>query len=408
MNKYYHIIVIGGGPAGLMSAITAAKNRKRVLVIDHNDKVAKKIYATGNGKCNFTNEYMEPSCFHGDEKLVENVLSMFSERDTIHTLHGMGILPKSKGGYVYPNSEQASSVAHALEQELQTLAVDVLLNHRIDALEQKKGDYYIYVGDDVYRANKIIIATGLLAAPKLGSDGSFFPFLKEMGHSFEKIVPALCGFYCEGISFKHASGVRQEGLVSLWVDDEYVEEDFGEIQFTDYGLSGIPVFQISSKASKSLKEKKKVSMKLNFFSSFSREELLAELKYRALMFDETSEVKDIWNGLLNDKLCNVLLSTKGINEHTLVKELSEQSFERMVDALTETVVSVMKPRDYEFAQVCAGGIRTEEIDTRTLESKICPNMFFAGEILNVDGICGGYNLQWAFSSGYVAGEFASR
>lgn len=407
MSKFYHVIVVGAGPAGIMAAITAAKNRKRVLIIDHNDKIAKKIYATGNGRCNFTNEYMEKECFHGDEVLISNMLSQFSLQDCLYFFHGIGILPKSKNGYVYPNSEQASSVAIAFEKELCSLGVDIGLMAGVNGIEKRKNAFYLDIDKEEYRCDKLIIATGLKAAPKLGSDGSFLNIIKDLGHSFQTIMPALCGFYCSGMNFKEMAKVRQEGLLSLYIENEFVVSDFGEIQFTDYGLSGIPMFQLSALASKALAAKKKVEVEINLLPNFDKEEFLTEMHYRALLKGEDTVIGDIWNGLLVDKLCGPFISGTGIEMKVPVVK-QKDVFEKLYENICKRRVLVEKPRDYEFAQICTGGIRTEEINKKTLESLFVPGLYFAGELLDVDGICGGYNLQWAFSTGYTAGEFASR
>lgn len=408
MSKFYHILVVGAGASGMMAAITAAKNRKKVLLIDRCDKIGKKIYATGNGKCNFTNEFMDISCFHGNLELAANGLEYFNHQDTIHFFHELGILSKSKNGYLYPNSEQASSVVKAMEKELSSLGVDLLLSTEVSGIECQKNGFKVWMNEMEYRVDKIIFATGLLASPKLGSDGSILPMIKNLGHRFTKILPALTGFYCDGFSFKQSAGVRQTGLVTLWDNQQFVEENYGEIQFTDYGLSGIPIFQISSNAIRRLDEGHHVEIGISFFPEYTPEELLSEIKYRALMLQEEDTISDLWNGLLNDKLCMPIIAQVGLKPQDMLCKLQEQDYKNIVDALLYTRVSVQKSKGFEQAQVCTGGIRSEEINIKTLESKIVKDIYFCGELLDVDGICGGYNLQWAFSSGYLAGDQASR
>lgn len=408
MSGFYHIIVIGAGPSGIMAAITAAKNRKRVLLVDHNDKIAKKLYATGNGRCNFTNEYMDVSCYHGDRELIDHTLAMFNEKDCIRFFHELGILPKSKNGYVYPNSEQATSVVKALEMELVTLGVDIGLQANVQGIERRKNDFIIQIDDEDYRCQKLIIATGLRATPNLGSDGSLLDMIKALGHSLNPVLPSLCGFYCEGIDFKQTAKVRQDGCLTLLVDEQILESNSGEIQFADYGISGIPMFQLSSNAAKALHDKRKVEIEINLLPEFKHEDLVLELRYCYLMKGDTSTIGDVWNGLIVDKLCDAFIKPYGYKSTDIIAELGEEVFEKLADAITKTRVVVNKPRDYEFAQVCTGGIPVSEINYRTLESNIIPDMYFAGELIDVDGICGGYNLQWAFASGYVAGDQAGR
>ena len=248
-----------------------------------------------------------------------------------------------------------------------------------------------------------MIATGLLAAPKLGSDGSLFDVIKSLGHRFVPILPALCGFYCKGMKFKQVSGVRAHGTVAAYIDGKKVAEDTGEIQFTDYGLSGIPVFQISHELSKGLYSKRKVEIKLNLLPQFEKQKLIDEIHFRKSIAIEMP-ITALLNGLVNQKLSDMILDKAGIDRQLYTSSVSANEIIKIVDLLQDMTVTVTNYRDYEFAQVCTGGISVSDIDAQTLESKIVPNIYFAGEILDVDGICGGYNLHFAWATGYIAGK----
>lgn len=400
----YDVIIIGAGASGMMAAITAAREGARVLILEHKDKIGKKILATGNGKCNYTNSDMSAGKYNGNLELVRSVLSKFSFEQTIEFFNGLGIYPKSKNGYYYPNSEQAQSILTALMFELQKLHIKVCTLIDIRDIDKHKGTFEVYTSDDVFYSKKLIIATGLLANPKLGSDGSIFKIVKELGHRFTPIVPALCGFYCSGLDFKKASGVRTDGEVLAYVDGKLVASDRGEIQFTDYGISGIPVFQISHFLSYALYNKQKCEVKINFFPDITYDKLIDFLIHRR---DEVLSgvcALDFMNGVINQKLAKALLAKVGILYEIKAAKISDSDIQKLAKILTSATVRVEKWRDYEFAQVCAGGIRTEDIDMSSLESKIVEGLYFAGEILDVDGICGGYNLQWAWASGFVAGS----
>lgn len=425
------IIVIGAGASGMMAAITAARRGKSVMILEHMDKVGKKILATGNGKCNYTNEYMADECYHGDHILRQDVMTQFGRADAIAFFKEIGIWPKAKNGYYYPNSGQAASVVEALQMELERLNITIVCGCQVQELSEDYLGFAVSTSTGVYKARKVIVACGLLAASKLGSDGSMIPLLKELGHRFVPIVPALCGFYASGIDFKKVSGVRCEAELTLEIDINHaktsntdrknaenrkitsdadaknIQKERGELQLTDYGMSGIPVFQLSSPAAKALKEKKAVAMRIDFLPEIVGGELESELQRRverAENLHEAVTLEQLLSGLLNQKLIPVLVKKAGISAHTPADRIDEKQLQKLVDVIKNYPVILDKVRDFEFAQVCAGGIRTEEIDTKTLESRLVPGLYFAGEILDVDGICGGYNLQWAWSSGFVAGS----
>lgn len=406
----FDLIVIGAGPAGCISAIAAAKKGARVLVLEKNEKPLKKLYATGNGKCNFTNEYMGKQCFRGNTKLLNEILSQFTKEETIDFFHELGVYPENKNGYYYPSSEQAASVVRALLTEMARLGITTTCLSPVETVDKRKQFFEVYTKGHKYSGKRVVIACGLKAAPKLGSDGSMFGILKELGHRFLPIVPALCGFYCKGADFKMIAGVRVGASVSVYVEDELVAADRGELQLTEYGISGIPVFQVSRFISYALYEKKNVKVKLSFLPDIADEELKEELMKRIRRAEAScgrSELKieELLNGLLPQKLSGEIENMISA-EHAVIKLSDEKLKMLLFDAIRNRIVSVEKARDFEFAQVCAGGIKTDDIDIHTLESKLVSGLFFAGEVLDIDGICGGYNLQWAWSSGYVAGSHA--
>lgn len=401
--KQYDLLVIGAGASGMMAAITAARENKKVCIIEKLDKAGKKLLATGNGKCNFTNADMSPECFGGDKTFVSYVLDYFSVEDCLRFFHSIGIYPKNKNGYYYPNSEQASSVVNAFLEEIERVGIMISYDTQVLDIVSSKETVNINTNKGSFCAQKLIIATGLLAAPKLGSDGSLFEIIKSFGHRFVPILPALCGFYCKGMQFKKISGVRATGTVTAIVDGKNVAKDTGEIQFTDYGLSGIPVFQISRFLSKGLYEKSEVKISINLLPTWEKEQVLEELKHRKVL-KSAQEVSMLLNGLINQKLSDAILEKANIKNDVFVSSLSEANIGRIAELLQNITVSVTKYRDYEFAQVCTGGIPVGDINIKTLESKLVPNIYFAGEILDVDGICGGYNLHFAWATGYLAAK----
>lgn len=401
-KQQWDLIVIGAGAAGITAAITAARAHKKVLILEKQNKSGKKLLATGNGKCNFTNRDMRTECYHGDPAFIQQILDVFSVQNCLDFFYSVGIYPKEKNGYYYPNSEQATSVVLALMNELHRLDVSIVYETNISAINRKENTIIVTTNKDCYHSRKLIIATGLLASPKLGSDGSLFDIIKGLGHHFQPILPALCGYYCKGVDFKKIAGVRANGTVTAYINKKQVAHDTGEIQFTDYGLSGIPVFQISSFLSKGLYQQENVQIAVNLLPDFDKVQLINELNFRKkLCAEETLSI--LLNGLINQKLSDMIWDKLHFDKNTFVHSLSDQDIVRIAEYLQDFRVLVTKYRDYEFAQVCTGGIPVTEIDIKTLESKFIPNIYFAGEIIDVDGICGGYNLHFAWATGYIAG-----
>lgn len=402
----YDVIIIGAGASGLMAAAAAASKGARVALLEHKDDIGKKILATGNGRCNFTNTDMSVNKFHGSKALIKNGLSQFNYSDTIRFFKKLGIPAYDNAGYIYPNSRQAASVVAAFRMELMRLHVDVKTGINITDIKpaDDRTGYCIQTDKSSFKSQRLIIACGLTASPKLGSDGSLFRQIEALGHHIQKPLPALCGFSCDGLNFKKITGVRCDATVASVIDGQMTEQNTGELQLADYGISGIPVFQISSLMSRALDKGQKVEVIIDFLPAFSDDELNGYIKDRSITTTDNRSLNEMLNGLLNNKLLLELIHKSGVSPDKKGRLLTDDDCKSLTRSIKHTAVSVKKPRGAEFAQVCAGGIYTKEIDVRTLESKIHPGLYFCGELLDVDGICGGYNLQWAWTSGYIAGE----
>lgn len=402
----YDVIIIGAGASGLMAAAAAASKGARVALLEHKDDIGKKILATGNGRCNFTNTDMSVNKFHGSKALIKNGLSQFNYSDTICFFKELGIPAYDNAGYIYPNSRQAASVVAAFRMELMRLHVDVKTGINITDIKpaDDRTGYCIQTDKGSFKSQRLIIACGLTASPKLGSDGSLFRQIEALGHHIQKPLPALCGFSCDGLNFKKITGVRCDATVASVIDGQMTEQNTGELQLADYGISGIPVFQISSLMSRALDKGQRVEVIIDFLPAFSNDELNGYIKDRSITTTDNRSLNEMLNGLLNNKLLLELIHKSGVSPDKKGRLLTDDDCKSVTRSIKHTAVSVKKPRGVEFAQVCAGGIYTKEIDVRTLESKIHPGLYFCGELLDVDGICGGYNLQWAWTSGYIAGE----
>lgn len=405
MNKQ-EIIVIGAGAAGIMAAITAARNHAKVTILEHTQRFGKKLLATGNGRCNLTNLSQLPEYYRSDnQKFPMQVISQFNEKQTLQFFEEIGIYTKHKLGYVYPYSEQASTVLDLLKLELDRLHINIIYSVSIKEIK-KKQRFQILTDTVTYTCDKVIMAMGSKAAPKTGSDGSGYALAKQIGHRIITPLPALVQLRCSGDYFKSLAGVRCEARLRLMIDKKVVVEDKGELQLTDYGISGIPTFQISRYAIRAVEKGKAVSVYIDFIPDKNEKEIISFL-YSQIRHDPKKKMEDILIGLFNKKLVPILLNQANLSGKSLGKELKEVQINRLIQKIKAFEVKVTSYNSFEQAQVCSGGVDTKELSPDTLESFKMPGIYLAGELLDVDGICGGYNLQWAWSSGYVAGKSAS-
>ena len=405
----FDVVVIGGGASGLMAAITAARAGAKVVILEHMDKTGKKILSTGNGKCNYTNERQGISFYRGDNPaFVMPVFAQFGFRETVAFFEEIGLSPKVKNGYYYPASEQASAVLEVLRLEANFLRVKEVCGCKINAIKAVKNDFLINTTTGDFAGKSVIFATGLLAASKTGSDGTIFPYIDKFGHHFIDIVPALVPLQGKQAFFKQIAGIRAEIEAILYVENEKILSEKGELQLTDYGVSGIPIFQLSRYATKALKKDKKVHIMLDFLPNLSLEETEAMFERRLHKTEQKKTICECFVGLFNKKLAEMLIKEAGISLGDSPKKLTQKQIIRLAELAKGLRVDITGSKSFEQAQVCAGGIDTEEICAETMESKIVPGVYFAGELVDIDGMCGGYNLQWAWSSGYVAGLHAAQ
>ncbi|MCH5273473.1 MAG: aminoacetone oxidase family FAD-binding enzyme [Lachnospiraceae bacterium] len=403
-KEVFDAVVAGGGAAGLTAAIFAARAGSRVLVLEQKEKLCKKIYATGNGKCNFTNKDWQASYFRGsNSSLAEPVLRSFDLSDTLSFFREIGIYPKEKNGYYYPNSEQAASVAEALRREAERLLVQWIPEKRVCRAEKTKDGLFLAETDDGMRffGKSMVLATGGKASPIHGSDGSGYPLAEAFGHTVIPPLPAVVQLKAEGKFFKTLAGVRTEGTVRLHIGTESYTEQ-GEILFAAYGISGIPVMQLSRYASVALAEKKAVRAELDLFPAADEAELIKELIARFSRMAQNT-VEEAMGGLCNHKLNYVVLGLCGISPTRTAGELTAMAAVRIAEQLKHFTVKITGTNGFEQAQACTGGVPLTEL-TERMESKSVKDLFFVGELTDIDGTCGGYNLQWAWSSGAAAGR----
>lgn len=406
----YDIMVIGGGAAGLMAACTAADSGKEVILLEANDSLGKKILSTGNGRCNFTNDYMGEECFRtdSDHQKMKHILESFSKDDTLAFFEKMGVCPKIRFGTgYYPLSMQASQVRDAFCYAVKKRNITVVTNFKCKTITQHASGYKAVSEEGKsFTGTKCIIATGGLAAPKSGSDGAMFHFLKASGFKTKDVVPALVPLKCRENFFKKLQGVRWESQVSYKNAESRCISNQGELQFTKEGISGIPVFQISRFIAKDLLHKKSCEVQIDLYPDFSQETLqkLLEMRFYEEGWYKTN--REALVGLMHDKLIDVILQEAGIPSEQMASSISEGQLRSIIRLCKKFTVTVTDTKGFEFSQTTAGGIDLSSVSSE-LEYVGYPGLYFAGEILDVDGICGGYNLQWAWASGYMTGRSAS-
>ncbi len=400
--------IIGGGAAGMMAAIAAAQKGAQVIILEQKDQVGKKLLATGNGRCNFTNTLQNPDCYRSENPgFPWEVVCSFDMQRTVALFLQMGIYSRNRNGYLYPNSDQAASVRDALRMELERLHVEIRTETKCLEIIPKKRGFTLKTDCGNLKTDKVILTTGSKAALAAGADGSGYALAKQLGHRIIPVLPALVQLRCAEKYYKSLAGVRVQGSVELYADDVCLAGDTGEIQLTQYGISGIPVFQISRYAAQALREKKSVRAVLNFMPDFTEKQLFSFLKARADMRPEKA-LDDFFTGLFNRKLSELFVRLSKLDGSRKAGELTERELTLLCRLIQSFWTKVTGTNSYEQAQICCGGVATDEVNPLTMESLYVPGVFFAGEVLDVDGLCGGYNLQWAWSSGHLAGESAAK
>ena len=388
------VVVIGAGASGIIAALKASE-KNEVILLDSNDKCGKKILLTGNGRCNYWNSNIDKSNYQTDnEDMLESILN--NKEEVLEYLNSLGIYPKIKNDLYYPYSNQASSVQKIFLNELEKRNIKIIYNFKVESII-KKDKFIIKSNDNEIIADKVIVAPGSKALSKTGSDGSFYEILNKLGHKINTILPSLVPLKTENI--EAWDGVRCDSKIKLFINGEYVKEETGELQLTDYGVSGICIFNLSSIISKNLYLKNKVNLKINFVPTIENfYEFLSkrneEIKNRS--------ISELLESLLPYKVLLVILKKCNIKKESW-NELNENKKLELCKNIEEFDLKIIDTLSFDRAQVCTGGVSLNEIK-ETMESKIIDNLYIVGEVLDVDGICGGFNLAFAFITGFIAGS----
>lgn len=397
------IIVIGGGASGIVASIFAKRKNNEVIVLEKNSKCLKKLLITGNGKCNYFNDDFSVEHYYSDNKdCLSSIINDSNKKRVLDFFSGIGVVSKVKNGYYYPNSSQAYSVHNSLLKEALLRGVEIRNDVKVLNIVKNNDGFIVSTTNGDFLCDKVIISTGGKSYPRTGSEGDGYDFGKYLGHSLVPVVPGLVGLVSNNKFFHDLSGVRCDACVSLCCDG-ILKSEVGEVQFTDYGLSGICVFNLSNIVNKLHNS---VSVKVNFLYNFAVDDYSSFVRF----FDKVNNhvknrsITELLEGYLNYKIVNVILRECGISCDSSWIDLSENDRHSLFNYLTSFNVDIVGTRGFDNAQVSVGGISLDDININTFESKVVPGLYFTGEVLDVTGDCGGYNLGFAFLSGMIAGE----
>lgn len=397
--------IIGGGASGMMAALTAAeKADNRVILFERQSRVGKKLLATGNGRCNLTNLHTGDEFYHGASgTFAAPALTQFPPEKTLEFFQSLGLLTVAEpSGRVYPYTDQANSVVDVLRFALSRSNIELETSCEITSVKYEDGKFLLKSSESAWQVDRLIVTAGGLAGTKLGGSLSGYQLLRSLGHHSTKLYPSLVQLKTEDTLVKSLKGVRAQATVRLLQHDAVIAQSSGEVQFTEYGLSGPAIFDISRAASVSGDGCKVI---LDLLPQFDGDKLLSALCIRIAQQPELL-CDDLLTGFLHNRLGRVLLKYVGISGQTRLSDLPWVQLSTLNLAAHCFSLEVRGTMGMDCAQVTAGGICTEEFDPKTLQSRIVPGLYSAGEVLDVDGDCGGYNLQWAWASGHLAGQLS--
>ena len=402
------IAIIGAGAAGIIAAITAKRLNKNLQIdlFDANKSIGKKIFASGNGRCNISNTTITSKNYLGENPdFTSFALKEFDFKAFEKFCKSIGLLLDIKpSGKVYPLSNEAKSVTNLLELALQELGVNIYLESMITDIEKVEDKFNIKTQDNEYKAyDKVLISNGLGAAPQLNANESGLDFASKFGHSFNPTYPSLVGLKTDNTYNGKLQGVKKECNVSLYVNGNLEQEIFGDVLFTSYGVSGFAVLDISQLAVLNLSQYQDVKIAINFFPKINRNDLGDQIQTLFKTIPSQKAV-DIITGMVSNKIAPVLLDICKINIDTKAADINAKQIKALAYQLNQWKLKITDTQGFGHAEASGGGVRTAEVDNKTYESKLVKNLYFAGEVLDIVGNRGGFNLQFAWASGYLVGK----
>lgn len=395
--------IIGGGAAGIMAALQIKGHE--VHIFERNDRIGKKLLATGNGRCNYTNLNMGPKYYHGEERdFVKPALNYFGKEETIDFFKSHLMLSTSiENGRTYPVTLKASSVLNLFLRELEKKNIYIHTNYFLRQIEKTKGGFKLQFKDEEsFYVDRVVFATGGMSMPVSGSDGNSYRILKSLGHTLVEPFPGLVQVKLKSEFLRHLAGTKVVGEVRLIKDGKVIGREEGDLLFTKYGISGPPILDLSRKVGENLNSK--LFMEIPFVNNLQKD---FESFVVNAFNNSDSTLGEFIEGICDKKFLRVVEALTKIDKNTPLKEINDSLRDTIIQVLHSTRFEVEGLNGYGESQVTCGGISTEEVNSETMESKIVKGLYLVGEVLDVDGDCGGYNIQWAFSSAALCAKVLS-
>lgn len=403
MEKY-KLVIVGGGAAGLMAAISASEaGLKSVALLEGSARLGTKILMSGGSRCNVTNESVTPDNFFGGSRnFIKNVLKAFSDKDALSFFRRLGVeLKLEAGGKYFPKDDKASSVLNALQKKARDLEVKIFLSSKVEAVEFNGTGFIVSCSNSKFEAEKVILTTGGMSYPSTGSDGTGYRLVRKLGHTVKDPIPALTPILLNEPALTSLSGITIPARLTLTLNDKKHAESENSLLITHFGLSGPAALNISREVVRLRKEN--VKLKLNFIPSFNEESLSSMLKGQIRQNSEKS-VFNFFREMLPQNLCSVLFTLSQVSVEKRFYSLTKEETRKLSSLFTAYELKFTGVKGFKQAEVTAGGVPLDEVRFQTMESRIQKGLFLAGEILDADGIIGGYNFQWAWATGFIAGK----
>ena len=397
--------IIGGGASGMAAALAAAENPgATVILMERQARVGRKLQATGNGRCNLSNIHAANGGYHGERpEFAVPAIAAFNPQKTLDWFALLGLYTVTEeSGKVYPYSDQANSVVDVLRLNLEKENITVKLGFEVEKIQKTADGFTVSGNGETVFCHKLIVACGGLAGSKLGGTMSGYKLLAKLGHKSTKLRPSLVQIKTAWSGVAALKGVRTNCHIAIYRNGELFNESTGELQLTEQGISGPVVFEISRDVCYGGGS---WTAKLDFLPDWTEQQLLCQLKHRQ---NSNLPMDELLTGILHNRLGRVLTKTAGIKGKTLCSELTEADMLAVCNSVKALEIALTEPLGMDSAQVTAGGVLTEQFDENTMESRLVPGLYACGEVLDIDGDCGGYNLQWAWSSGFTAGSHAGK
>lgn len=394
------IVIIGGGASGLSCAIKAKNNNNEVIILEKNNACGKKILVTGSGRCNYYNDNQDLSNYYSNSKNLDKIITKENNLKVENFFNELGIIPKIKNGYYYPMSNQASSIRNILVEKVLSKNIKIIENAFVKDIVKENDKFRIFYNNEEIIADKVVLATGSYASLNEFSN-SGYDILNKFNLKIEKILPSLVQLKAKGNFFKKWNGVRCDAKVSLYEDGKFLKEEVGELQLTDYGISGICIFNLSGYVSRGLNNAKTETIKIDFLPSIDN---LDEFFYKRSKNLNDIGINTFLEPLLNYKLVDLFLDLANIKKDKLYQDLTSLEKNSLISIIKNFNLELIGTNSYSKAQTCTGGLSLDEVNLNTMEVNKIKNFYVIGELIDVDGICGGYNLTFAWLSGILSGS----